>query len=218
MREFQFFDPGQVYSVVTRKLPHWSQPGTLVFITWRSADSLPRVLQDRLTRERELLLRQMGLDPRSDWRAALERLPAVERGRAKWRLFQLWDELLDGGAGACVLARPELSAIVEDSLLHFDADRYELTDSVVMPNHVHLLVAFPDESSLSTQCESWKRFTGREINRSLHRTGEFWQVEHFDHLVRSEDQFWHYRRYIAENGQKAGLAKGEYRWFSKNLI
>ncbi len=58
-------------------------------------------------------------------------------------------------------------------------------------------------------------FHAREINKSLNREGEFWQVEQFDHLVRSEEQFWHYRRYIAENGPKAGLKPSEYRWFSK---
>jgi hypothetical protein len=66
------------------------------------------------------------------------------------------------------------------------------------------------------QCESWKRFTSREINRTLGQRGEFWQVEQFDHLVSSEEQFWHYRWYIEENGRKAGLRDGEYRWYSKD--
>jgi len=53
MREFHFFDAGQEVSTITRQLPHWSQAGTLTFFTWRTADSLPRALQERLTRERQ---------------------------------------------------------------------------------------------------------------------------------------------------------------------
>jgi len=116
-----------------------------------------------------------------------------------------------------VLRQPELAAIVEESLLRFDEQRYMLVDAVVMPNHVHLLAAFPDDVSMATQCESWKRYTSRQINMRLNRKGEFWQVEAFDHLVRSEEQFAHYRQYIAENGAKAGLKPGEYRWMSKEL-
>ena len=116
-----------------------------------------------------------------------------------------------------MLKRPELSQLVEESLLHFDGDRYVLTDAVVMPNHVHLLAAFRDESTLLTQCTSWKRYTGRRINELLGQRGEFWQVEQFDHLVRSEEHFEYYRRYIADNPRKAGLALGQYRWYSKRL-
>jgi len=83
------------------------------------------------------------------------------------------DRQLDAGAGACVLKRPELSRIVEDSLLHFDGNRYVLTDAVVMPNHMHLMAAFRDEGSLISQCTSWKRYTGRRIHEALGQRGEF---------------------------------------------
>ena len=37
---------------------------------------------------------------------------------------------------------------------------------------------------------------------------EMWQAETFDHIVRSEAQFEHFRRYIAGNPGKAGLKEG----------
>lgn len=49
---------------------------------------------------------------------------------------------------ACLLRQPVLAKIVADSLRHFDGDRYCLGDFVVMPNHVHLLVAFGSEVGL----------------------------------------------------------------------
>ena len=47
--------------------------------------------------------------------------------------------------------------------------------------------------------------------------GEFWQVEQFDHLVRSPEDFDKYRRYIADNPANAGLGEGCYRYFTKTL-
>jgi REP-associated tyrosine transposase len=116
-----------------------------------------------------------------------------------------------------VLRQPALSQIVTDSLLHFDGDRYELTDFVVMPNHVHLLVAFPDEESMLRQCDSWKHFTSTQINPALGRKGHFWQQDGFDHLVRSVEQFEYLRRYIADNSRRARLRPDEYRHLSKPI-
>jgi type I restriction enzyme R subunit len=128
-----------------------------------------------------------------------------------------WNEHLDASHGSCVLRQPELSQIVADSLLHFDGDRYDLTDFVVMPNHVHLLVAFHDDDSMLKQCEFWKHFTAAQINRALGRSGRFWQQDGFDHLVRSAVQFGHLRQYIAENSIRAKLRRGEYIHYSKSV-
>jgi putative transposase len=57
-------------------------------------------------------------------------------------------ECLDAGHGAGVLRRPELSAIVADSVLHADGRDYVDSDFVVMPNHVHVLVQFEREGDL----------------------------------------------------------------------
>jgi putative transposase len=100
--------------------------------------------------------------------------------------------------------------MVATSVQHFDGDRYDLSDFVVMPNHVHLLVAFSDEESMLKQCESWKHFTATRINRALGRRGRFWQQDGFDHLVRSEEHLQYLRRYIAENPVRARLQPGEY--------
>ncbi len=107
--------------------------------------------------------------------------------------------------------------IVADSLRKFDGDRYDLTDFVVMPNHVHLLVAFQDQETMLKQCESWKHWQATQIHRVTHETGRFWQQDGFDHLVRSCEQFEHLRRYIANNPKIAHLAPGEFVVWSKSL-
>jgi putative transposase len=92
-----------------------------------------------------------------------------------------------------------------------------LLDFVVMPNHVHLLAAFPDEAAMLEQCESWKHFTAARINRTLGQKGRFLQPDAFDHLVRSERQLAFLRRYIADNPKKAGLRVGQYVHYAKPL-
>ena len=92
-----------------------------------------------------------------------------------------------------------------------------MLDFVVMPNHWHALATFPDEQQMLRQIESWKRYTAGRINRRLGQRGQFWQVDDFDHLVRSEDQFLHYRQYIAANPHKCRLQPGEFRHYSRQL-
>ncbi len=209
--ESQTFDPREDFAVVTRRLPHWSQAGTICFITFRTWDSMPAHVVEQWLGERERWLREHGIDPaHADWAARLRELPRADTLAFADFVSQRWESRLDELHGACVLRQPRLAQIVSDSLRHFDGDRYVLDDFVVMPNHAHLLAAFPTEESQLAQCDSWKHYTAREINRLLGRLGRFWQQDGFDHLVRSEEQLDHFRRYIADNPLRARLRPGEY--------
>jgi type I restriction enzyme R subunit len=214
----QVFDPKAEFSIVERKLPHWSQAGTICFITWRTIDSIPKSILNRWHADREDWLRRNGIDPKSaDWKDQLQQLDGKLRGEFTRTFSDRWHRHLDACHGACVLRDPVLAKILADSLLKFDGERYVLTDFVVMPNHVHLLAAFVDEEGMLSQCESWKHFTARELNRNLGIRGHFWQQDGFDHLVRSEEHFDAFRRYIANNGPNARLSPDEYLHFSKPL-
>ena len=113
--------------------------------------------------------------------------------------FQYW---LDQGYGACVLAQLELSEIVEAAPRHFDGERYELGEFVVMPNHVHVLVTPLNDHELSDILHSWKSYTAKVINRQLGKTGTFWQKESFDHIVRNGDAVEKFAEYIRDNPRK----------------
>jgi type I restriction enzyme R subunit len=115
---------------------------------------------------------------------------------------------LDQGWGLCVLKRSELAKIVTDSLLAFDGQRYRMGSFVVMPNHVHLVVCLLGDTNIVKQCTSWKRFTATKINQALGTTGRFWQEESFDHLIRSEKQFFAINQYIINN--PSNLPVGSY--------
>ncbi len=211
------FDPNEAFEVVVRRrLPHWSQDGTICFITWRTWDSIPAPILAAWLAERAAWLAKHGIDSTDgQWRRQLESLNSAQLQEFQLLHSDRWNEHLDACHGACVLRTPELARIVADSLRHFDGKRYDLTDFVVMPNHVHLLAAFPNAQEMLDQCESWKHFTAAQINRALGRKGRFWQQDGFDHLVRSAEQFDYYRRYIADNPARARLQGGEFLHWSK---
>lgn len=83
-------------------------------------------------------------------------------------------------------------------------------DFVVMPNHVHLLAAFPTAAAMREQFDSRLHYTAFRINRQVGEKGHFWQQEPFDHLVRSVEQYERLRSYIADNPIKAKLKEGEF--------
>ncbi len=164
----QVFDPKQEVLIVERRLPHWSQAGTLSFITWRTWDSIPKSVLNRWLGERCEFLKRYGIDPcASNWAQQLQQLPLENQEAFQHTFAKRWNDNLDACHGACVLRSPALARIVADSLHHFDGNRYELTDFVVMPNHVHVIAAFPDKHSMLAQCDSWKHFTATLINREL---------------------------------------------------
>ena len=207
----RFFDPDDDRLVIQRRLPHWAQDGAVVFVTWRTHDSIPRAVLEAWLDERNRWLAALGIDPANPgWKLSVQRLPRTQMIEFHHRFTTRWHEELDTCHGACVLRQPALAQIVAASLRHFDGDRYEMLDFVVMPNHVHLLAVFPDKVAMLPQCDSWKHYTAREINRRLGMKGRFWQQDAFDHLVRHEAQFQRLQTYIAENPAKARLSEGEY--------
>jgi ATP-dependent Clp protease ATP-binding subunit ClpA len=185
-------------------LPHWRQDGVTYFLTWRTADSMPKERVDTWYAERE---------------AWLNKHPEPWDTKTEEEYYQLfpdrWEKWLDECHGECALQRPELRRIVEDVLTHGDEaslppsatgasqppqpPKYRLIDFVVMPNHVHVLVTPQGERTLSEIIQEWKSISSHRINKALERKGEFWQKEYFDHIVRSAEQLEKFRRYIQQN-------------------
>ena len=216
---FQLFDPDSDLRITARNLPHWYQPGVTYFVTFRLADSLPRGVLDLWHRRRDDWLARHGITRADEnWKRRLDELPLTQQHEFHSSYSREYMDYLDRGYGSCVLRQPECSQEVASSLLHFDGARYHMGDFVVMPNHVHLLVGLIGETDLEKQCYSWKKFTAAKINRLLGRTGEFWQTESFDHLVRSPEQFEYFRSYIATNPEQAGLSRGEYHLYQCPLL
>ena len=100
---------------------------------------------------------------------------------------------------------------------YFDGQRLALVSSIVMPNHVHALVVQNPGFPLEKMISSWKRFSARAINQLLARSGNLWQRDYFDRLVRNQTHFANCVRYIRRNPQKARLSEGEYILYESEL-
>ncbi len=194
--------PGPIQRRQGANLPHWTAEGATYFVTFRLADSLPESAITKLKSEQALLERQFG---RTDKPLTADDL--VRRSKLKSEAFL---KLLDECHGQCLLRDDSVAEIVAGALQHFDRQRYLLFAWCVMPNHVHAVVQPVPGFSLSSILHSWKSFTANVANKTLGRSGTFWQTEYYDHLVRDEAEFEHYVRYTRENPVAAGLV--DWKW------
>jgi putative transposase len=129
------------------------------------------------------------------------------------------DHELDAGLGACWLRRPEIASLMEDSLLHFDNQRYRLLAWCLMPNHVHVVAEMLGSYSLSSVVGGWKSFTAKQANAVLGRSGVFWDSDYYDRYMRNEDHLWRTVEYVEQNPVKAGLCSiaADWPWSSARL-
>ena len=206
----EFFDPKAEVLTSERCRPHWSQAGAVVFLTFRTRDSIPRSVIERWEEEKRDWVRARGCPDTLHWSRFVPTLAVAERTTFQKTFNRQREMALDECHGRCLFRRPELARIVADSLLHFDGERYRMGDFVVMPNHVHLLATFPTAEGMKHQCGSWMHFTAVQVNKLIGEKGNLWQKEPFDHVVRSPEQYEYLRDYIADNPVKAGLKEGEY--------
>ena len=130
---------------------------------------------------------------------------AALRLRSAAQPESLRDNFLDRGWGACWLRDQRIAQLVEQAFMTFDGRRYRLHAWTIMPNHVHVLLSILPGRPLGTIVGSWKRFTAREANIVLGRTGAFWQADYWDRFIRNEEHFSATESYIDLNPVKAGL-------------
>ena len=199
MTHLRFFNPYADIRFTANRLPHWQQEGAVYFITFRLADAVPAQLRNQWKEGRETWLR-FHPEP---WTAEIER-------EYHQRFSSEMERWLDAGHGACFLRRPDCGKIAAETLRHFEGERVVMLSFVVMPNHVHALFVQNPVWPLEKLIRSWKGFTARQINKLLGRSGNFWQRDYFDRLVRDEKHFANCIRYIRRNPEKGRLNKHQF--------
>ncbi|MFV0336823.1 MAG: cation diffusion facilitator family transporter [Chthoniobacterales bacterium] len=194
------FDQEKQTQKTRRNLPHWTQEGVTYWVTLRLADSIPLKNLKAWREEKALWI--------SKYPKPWTKEQRKEYNERFGRRFEKW---LDAGSGECFLRQPNIRAVVQQCLLHYENKHYELSAWVIMPNHVHMLIKPYEGWTLSKILQGIKGVSAKECNLLLGRVGKtFWQDESFDHIVRSQIQFERFLRYIEENPQKAHLKKGEF--------
>ncbi len=177
-------------------LPHFDGGEISQFVTIRLFDSIPTNV-----------LRQ--------WMMELEQQESDESVRSVI-LHRKIEAFADQGHGECWLRQPQIAEIVENSLLHFDGERYRLSAWVVMPNHVHFLMTPLAGYSLPKILQSLKTWSAKSANDLLQRKGRFWMPDYFDRYIRNDKHFGDVFAYIEDNPVKAGLCgeAGDWRFGS----
>jgi REP element-mobilizing transposase RayT len=162
-------------------MPHWRQDGATYFVTFRLADSLP---QSRLDELAQLKTEWELKHPKPRPQEVLEQLARM--------VFERVEQWLDQGHGSCVLKEPDMATLIVNPMHHFDGERYELGCYVVMPNHVHAIVrpTQPQSQQLEMILKSWKSHSARRINLARGQSGELWQEESYDRIIRDEEHLW----------------------------
>ena len=107
--------------------------------------------------------------------------------------------------------------------LHDTGKKFDLRISVVMPDHVHMILTplvkreAMEVYSLAEIMDAVKGASAHKINRALGREGRVWQSESFDHVLRSSENLDAKIIYVLENPVRRGLAAEwtEYPWIWK---
>ena len=166
-------------------LPHFDAPNVTQFVTFQLHDSFP-------------------VNRRAEFAPILQEPDAS----AKRRKLEAW---LDRGHGQCWLRRSDVTEIVQQVLLAGDGRDYRIQAWVIMPNHVHLVVAVGDVP-LVKLINGWKGKSSRLVNALLNRSMQFWQQDYYDTLIRDKAHLQRAIHYTEQNPVKAFLTKTVRDW------
>jgi putative transposase len=109
------------------------------------------------------------------------------------------------------LGTPSACAVFEGSLERTrHRYRFCVIGYVVMPEHVHLLVSEPEQSSLATALQALKQSVSRIL--ALRQVEPFWQARYYDFNVWSEKKHVEKLRYIHRNPVVRGLVEKPEQW------
>jgi putative DNA methylase len=126
------------------ELPHLEKPGGTYFVTFRLADAVKMGKQ----KDKDLP-EKAGRMPAPQGLADSPELAPEEVARECETPLTL---------GSCALGRDDVAAMVQDALLHFHNQHYQLHAWCIMPNHVHVVVTPLDGHELSAILHSWKSY------------------------------------------------------------
>jgi putative transposase len=186
-----------------RNLPHWQPMAATFFVTTRLHGSIPMHIVKELKEQKAALLKAANNDKEEEY-------------KARKRYFALYDDALDTNPNApYYLAEKEVAEIVTEALHYRAGKEFDLYAYCIMSNHIHFLIRTYDTNIayLWKIMQKMKKYTGKEANRILGRTGNpFWHEEYYDHLVRNEEEFYRIEPYIMMNPVKAKLVEKPEDW------
>jgi len=78
------------------------------------------------------------------------------------------------------LIEPEIAKhLLESVIFYHERRRWHATIFLLMPDHLHAILSFPSQESMSRVIGQWKRYQAKEL-------GIVWQDNFFDHRLRND--------------------------------
>jgi putative transposase len=104
------------------------------------------------------------------------------------------------------LCRAEVGDAVLDAMAHnHEKLVWHCRLCLLMPYHLHAIIAFPRESGMKALIANWKKFVAV-------KSGVEWQRDFFDHRLRNHHQFQEKMEYILMNPVRKGLCERAEDW------
>ena len=97
------------------------------------------------------------------------------------------------------------NALLTGALTYHTQLKWNCLVMMLMPDHLHAILAFPREPGMVTTLRSWKRFMTR-----MH--GICWQENFFDHRLRTHWELIEKKDYILNNPVRKGLVQNASDW------
>ncbi len=211
-------------------------PGKTLFVTFRLAGSIPKATLREYKAKKDWLENELrrvrNLADGHETHELKEQLERVEKYKREW-FVKFEDILRKAQTGPMWMRDDRVAGKVAENIRRLDGDAYTLDAFCVMSNHVHAvfkpllseaelkesfdedghLIFLSERPGLSKIMHSLKGRAARECNLVLSRTGQFWEHESFDRVIRQE-KLMATIRYVLNNPIKAGLASNwrEWRW------
>ncbi len=123
------------------------------------------------------------------------------------RRSEVW---LDEGHGECHFREQRWINDLNERLQYFNGSRYQLSCSVIMPNHCHAIIRPFDGYELENLLGQMKGVTSRHLNAALGRQNELWEQECYDRIIRDTEHLYRVVQYIGRN--PASLNIPRQRW------
>ena len=115
-----------------------------------------------------------------------------------------------------LLATPAVqTAFVRFARQGYATKRIAVGRYVIMPDHLHLFVALPEEQRV----EQWARLLKQQLGRAIPAAAPVWERGFFDHLLRSDESYAEKWEYVRRNPVRAGLVPTAEEWpFAGEII
>ena len=180
-----------------RNLPHFYVQDAIYDINFRLANTIPKSLSD-------------------DYYLAMKKNLKNKQNKNAIHLYnEMMDDYLDHNAQHINWLTNEKIRLETISSINFNHKKlYSVIAFCIMPNHVHLIIntfRYP-YIPLGEILKSIKQFSSTQANKILHRDGQFWHHESYDHIIKSRNELATRINYIKNNPVKAGLVTSWRKW------